>query len=63
MSILTGRYSSSPETRMDQDIRNINDNGVINYLNEIENAELSDAFWDFGLPQKLDTPNSTAPAF
>lgn len=62
MSILTGRYSSSPETRMDQDIRNINDKGVINYLNEIENAELSDAFWDFGLPQKLDTPNSTAPA-
>lgn len=62
MSILTGRYSSSPETRMDQDIRNINGKGVINYLNEIENAELSDAFWDFGLPQKLDTPNSTAPA-
>lgn len=62
MSILTGRYSSSPETRMDQYIRNINDKGVINYLNEIENAELSDAFWDFGLPQKLDTPNSTAPA-
>lgn len=62
MSILTGRYSSSPETRMDQDIRNINDKGVINYLNEIENAELSDAFWNFGLPQKLDTPNSTAPA-
>ena len=62
MSILTGRYSSSPETRMDQDIRNINDKGVINYLNEIENAELSDAFWDFGLPQKLDTLNSTAPA-
>lgn len=62
MLILTGRYSSSPETRMDQDIRNINDKGVINYLNEIENAELSDAFWDFGLPQKLDTPNSTAPA-
>lgn len=62
MSILTGRYSSSPETRMDQDIRNINDKGVINYLNEIENAELSDAFWDFGLPQKFDTPNSTAPA-
>lgn len=62
MSILTGRYSSSPESKMDQDIRNINDKGVINYLTEIENAELSDAFWNFGLPQKLDTPNSTAPA-
>lgn len=62
MSILTGRYSSSPESRMDQDIRNINEKGVVKYLEEIEAAELSDAFWEFGLPQKLDTPNSAAPA-
>lgn len=62
MSILTGRYSASPESRMDQDIRNINEKGVIKYLEEIEKAELSDAFWEFGLPQKLDTPNSAAPA-
>lgn len=62
MSILTGRYSASPESRMDQDIRNINEKGVVKYLEEIEKAELSDAFWDFGLPQKLDTPNSAAPA-
>lgn len=62
MSILTGRYSASPESRMDQDIRNINEKGVVKYLEEIEAAELSDAFWEFGLPQKLDTPNSAAPA-
>lgn len=62
MSILTGRYSASPESRMDQDIRNINEKGVVKYLEEIEQAELSDAFWEFGLPQKLDTPNSAAPA-
>lgn len=62
MSILTGRYSASPESRMDQDIRNINEKGVVKYLEEIEKAELSDAFWEFGLPQKLDTPNSAAPA-
>lgn len=62
MSILTGRYSGSPETKMDQDIRNINEKGVVRYLREIEAAELSDAFWNFGLPQKLDTPNSSSPA-
>lgn len=62
MSILTGRYSGSPESKMDQDIRNINEKGVVKYLEEIEKAELSDAFWNFGLPQKLDSPNSSAPA-
>ena len=29
MSILTGRYSASPETKMDLDIRNINEKGVV----------------------------------
>ena len=62
MSILTGRYSGSPETRMDTDIRNINEKGVVRYLKEIEEAELSDAFWSYGLVQRLDTPNSSAPA-
>lgn len=62
MSILTGRYSGSPESKMDLDIRNINEKGVVKYLQEIENAELSDAFWDFGLVQRLDSPNSTSPA-
>lgn len=62
MSILTGRYSGSPESRMDQDIRNINEKGVVKYLEEIESAELSDAFWEFGLPGRLDSPNSSAPA-
>ncbi|MBP3890966.1 MAG: DUF262 domain-containing protein [Solobacterium sp.] len=62
MSILTGRYSGSPETRMDQDIRNINEKGVVKYLAEIEVAELSDAFWEYGLVQRLETPNSSAPS-
>lgn len=62
MSMLTGRYSSSPETRMDLDIRNINEKGVVACLKEIEAAELSDAFWTFGLPQRLTTPNSSSPA-
>ena len=62
MSVLTGRYSGSPETRMDSDIRNINEKGVVKYLEEIETAELSDAFWNYGLVQRLETPNVSAPA-
>lgn len=61
MSILTGRYSTSPETKMDSDIRNINERGVVQCLEEIENAEMSDAFWNFALPQRLDSPNSSSP--
>ena len=62
MSILTGRYSGSAETGMDADIRDINEKGVVKCLEEIEAAELSDAFWNYGLVQKLESPNSTAPA-
>lgn len=62
MSILTGRYSNAPETRMDSDIRSINEKGVVAYLKEIEDAEMSDAFWDYGLVQRLETPNTTSPA-
>lgn len=61
MSILTSRYSGSPESKIDQDIRNINEKGVVKYLDEIEKIELSDAFWTYGLPQKLDSPNKNAP--
>ena len=62
MSILTGRYSGSSETRMDMDIRAINEKGVVKFLEEIEASELSDAFWEYGLVQRLETPNSSAPA-
>lgn len=61
MSILTGRYSNSPESKMDTDIRSINEKGVVQCLKEIENAEMSDAFWDYALPQRLDSPNSSSP--
>lgn len=53
MSILTGRYSGSPETSFDRDIRNINQMGVANYLKIIEEGELSDAFWNTSLVQSL----------
>ncbi|MGY1489336.1 GmrSD restriction endonuclease domain-containing protein [Methylobacillus pratensis] len=62
MSLLTGRYSGSPESRFDKDIKAVNDRHIAEVLQEIETAELSDAFWDFGLPQALTTSSINAPA-
>ena len=62
-SILTGRYSGSPESKFDEDIRNINKKEFSEYFNELETGELSDAFWSVLLPQKLDTSASNSPYF
>ncbi|NOZ06099.1 MAG: DUF262 domain-containing protein, partial [Chloroflexi bacterium] len=63
MSALTSRYSGSPESTFDQDIRQINELGFEEYLQRVENAELSDGFWGFGLPQQLGTSVVTNPSF
>lgn len=62
MSILTGRYSMSPESVMDKDIRNINEKGVVKYLSEIEASNLSNTFWEVSLVQKLESSIAIAPA-
>lgn len=62
MSLLTGRYSGSPESRFDKDIKAVHERDFAEVLGEIEAAELSDAFWDFGLPQALTTASVNAPA-
>ena len=54
MSLLTGRYSASAESIMEYDIKNISKNGFENTLKEIEESELSDAFWNVTLMQDLD---------
>ena len=61
MSLLTGRYSGSPESQFDKDIKAVNDKAFVELLKNIEDAELSDAFWDFGLPQSLVTSSVNAP--
>lgn len=63
MSVLTGRYTGSPETAFAVDIRNIAELGASEYLNTVERAELSDAFWDVGLPQQMDTSAASSPYF
>ena len=63
MSVLTGRYTGSPETAFGLDIRNIDEQNAHSYLDTIERAELSDAFWNVGLPQQMDTSVASSPYF
>jgi hypothetical protein len=63
MSILTGRYSGSPESQIDLDVRRIDELGAERYLSNIEKSELSDAFWAAGLLQRLDTSVASSPLF
>ena len=63
MSVLTGRYTGSPETAFGLDIRNIDEQNAHAYLDTVERAELSDAFWNVGLPQQMDTSVASSPYF
>jgi hypothetical protein len=62
-SVLTGRYSGSPESSFDYDIKQISQKSFDSYLKEKEEAELSDAFWNASLPQKLDSSVASSPYF
>ena len=63
MSTLTSRYTGSPETAMDKDMRAIAEKGFIDYFNEVEASELSDNFWNITLPQNLETSSVNSPSF
>lgn len=62
-SVLTGRYGSSPESTFDYDIKQIANKPFKEYLESVEQAELSDSFWNFGLIQRLDTSVASSPVF
>lgn len=63
MAFLTGRYSSSPESQFDYDIKQTDLRPFEEFLKDVENARLSDAFWDVELPQRLDTSVASSPVF
>jgi hypothetical protein len=62
-SILTGRYSGSPESKFDFDIKQISDRPFEDIIKEREEAELSDAYWNASLPQSLNTSVASSPYF
>jgi hypothetical protein len=53
ISILTERYSGSPESTMDKDIRDISRDGIEKVITNIEEADLSENYWKVGLVQDL----------
>ena len=63
LSVLTGRYSSSPETAFYRDIRRINEVGVVKTLEDIEAALLSDNFWEVKVVQDLAYTSTINPTY
>jgi hypothetical protein len=62
-SILTGRYSGSPESMFDFDIKQVVNRSFKQYLREKEDADLSEAFWNSSLIQSLNTSIASSPYF
>ena len=64
LTILTGRYSSSPESWFDYDIKRFfSCDDPMEYLQITEAGELSDAFWTVNLVQRLNTSVASSPYF
>ena len=63
LSILTSRYSGSPESTFDYDIKRFQSNDPMELLEHTEAGELSDAFWNNILVTKLNTSVASSPMF
>ena len=63
MSILRARYSGSPETAFDTDIRQIEARGLSTYIGAVIENELPESFWTGMLPQLMDTSSAQSPYF
>lgn len=61
MSLLTSRYSGSPESAYDYDIKNITKKDFDSYFKLINDSELSDAFWNVKLVSELEKSNINNP--
>jgi hypothetical protein len=63
MSVLRGRYSGSPESTFDFDIRQISASGTVAYGESVIANELPDSFWTGMLPQLMGTSATSSPYF
>lgn len=61
LSILTSRYSGSPESIFDFDIKKFVELGAEEYINNVEVSELSDSFWSVGLVSELNKSVVSSP--
>jgi hypothetical protein len=63
LSILTQRYSGSPESAFAKDLKVIGEVGIRQALKNIEDATLSDNFWSVALVQNLSYASSLNPTY
>jgi len=63
LTILTKRYSASPESAFDADIKEISLKGIEVVLKNNESGGLSDAYWNHSLVQNLNTSVASSPYF
>jgi hypothetical protein len=63
MSILRSRYTGSPETAFDFDIRQVEARGLVAYTDSVIETELPASFWTGMLPQLMDTSSAQSPYF
>lgn len=63
MSVLRGRYTGSPETAFDVDIRQVEARGLVAHADSVIETELPDSFWTGMLPQLMDTSSGQSPYF
>jgi hypothetical protein len=66
MSTLTGRYTSSPESRFEQDLGRLpaidtGAEGFVNTLDQAVNQALTPDFWRITLPERLATSSARSP--
>jgi len=66
MASLTGRYTNSPETRMEQDLADLrgmgSEAGFVGLLNRTIDDALTDDFWNITLPNELATSSPRSPS-
>lgn len=63
MVLLTGRASGSFETEFERDLDRIDRLGAAKALEDIEQTELTDAFWDISLPRRLESSSVSNPQY
>ena len=60
MSVLRGRYTGSPETAFDFDIRQVETRGLVEYAKTVIDSELPESFWTGLLPDSMETSSSNS---
>jgi hypothetical protein len=57
-SILTQRYTGSPESKIEEDFNKIKDVGVESFINTTIETYLTNDFWDVVLPEQLESSST-----